>query len=228
MRCCHTVACGQLGTDLVNLAILGKITKSRFPFPRFPPLCNTFSKWTKKSVKQIIICSKLLRRRHCQFFNMEIIFQDPKFFPLKTLTWFMITCHFPNLDKGENTIHLWPYHHLHGRVRGRFAAAQSSAAVRHLSGYGFLSRTSWSGAQPLSQSRWVSQGVSVLEKFGKISQYLSRLSRMEDVQKWDGFWSGWIPMVMLGSMDYWKPPKINGIYYGWNLLWHPGFWKTLG
>ena len=50
-----------------------------------------------------------------------------------------------------------------------FSAAQAEAALNHFPNRG-VSVT----------------GVSVLEKFGKISQYVSRLSRMEDVQKGRG------------------------------------------
>lgn len=51
-----------------------------------------------------------------------------------------------------------------------FSAAQAEAALNHFPNRG-VSVT----------------GVSVLEKFGEFSQYLSRLCRMEDAQKWDGF-----------------------------------------
>ena len=184
-------------------------------FPVSLPACNTFFQVNEK-VKQIMICSKLLRRRHWQFFqhgnnNSKI----PKFFlPLKTLTWFMITCHFPNLDKGENT------HKNHQKPpficnHTTISMAESVVtAVRHLSGYGFLSRTSWSGAQPLSQSRWVSQGFRCWRNSEKSRNIWGWLSRMEDVQKWDG---------VVEWMDSNGDVRINGLLKTsentWDILW---------
>ena len=105
----------------------------------------------------------------------------------------MITCHFPNLDKGKNTQN----QNHHSFVTIPPSPWPVVTAVRHLSGYGFLSRTSWSGAQPLSQSRWV-----------------SRLSRMEDGPK--------VGRV-LKWMDSNGDVRINGLLKTsentWDILW---------